>query len=109
MSNSDHYANLVPTKGWRSATTTPREISLDTTTEGLRISQQPVDELKKLRKEKVTIAQKTFSDSLVISTTNVQKELALAFDLSKSTATSLGFTISNPRKEKVTVGYDKTK
>ncbi len=109
MSNWDDYANLVPTKGWRSAMTIPREILLVNTPDGLRVSQQPVEELKKLREEKMSIKQKTFSDSLSISGTNVLKELDLAFDLSKSESTSLGFTISNSMNEKVTVGYDKTK
>lgn len=109
MSNWDDYANLVPTTGWRNAMTIPREISLLNTLEGLRVAQQPIDELKKLRREKSSIGQKNFSDSLIISMNNVQKELELEFDLSKSASTSLGFTISNSRNEKVTVGYDKTK
>jgi fructan beta-fructosidase len=109
MSNWDDYAILVPTKGWRSALTIPREIWLVNTPDGIRISQHPVDELKKLRGEKLSIGQKTFGDSLVVSENNIQKELELAFDLSKSTSTSLGFIISNSRNEKVAIGYDKTK
>lgn len=108
MSNWDDYANLVPTKGWRSAMTIPREISLVNTPDGLRVSQQPVDELKKLRGGKMNIGQKTFADSLVISTKYVQKEMELVFDISKSSSTSLGFTISNARNEKVAIGYDQT-
>jgi len=109
MSNWDDYATLVPTKGWRSAMTLPREISLVNTEQGIRVSQHPVDEIKKIRGKKISTGQKTFSDSLVISSANVQKELELEFDLSKSTASSLGFIISNTMNEKVMVGYDKIK
>jgi len=109
MSNWDDYANLVPTKNWRSALTIPRELSLVTTEDGIRIAQAPIDELKKLRGEKTSIPQKSFNDSLSISTTHIQKELELQFDIAKSSSTSLGFTISNSKNEKVIVGYDKIK
>jgi len=109
MSNWDDYAILVPTKNWRSAMTIPREISLINTRDGIRVSQQPVEELKKLRKENVSVTQKTLSDSLIISTTHVEKELEMSFDLSKSASTCLGFVISNTLNEKVVVGYDKSK
>jgi fructan beta-fructosidase len=109
MSNWDDYATLVPTKNWRSALTIPREISLINTPNGLRVSQQPVEELKRLRTGKVSVAQKILSDSLVISTSQVEKELEMKFDLSKSTSTSFGFMISNALNEKVVFGYDKLK
>jgi len=109
MSNWDDYAALVPTQGWRSAMTIPREISLVNTADGLRVSQLPIDELRRLRGEKTGATQTQFTDSLVISTTNVEKELDLEFDLSKSTSTSLGFSLSNSMNEKVIVGYDQTK
>jgi fructan beta-fructosidase len=109
MSNWDDYANLVPTNGWRSATTIPREISLVSTAEGLRVSQTPIEELKMLRGEKVSVSQKTFNDTLLISSTGVQKELQLEFNISKSTASSLGFELSNSKNEKTIVGYDRAK
>lgn len=43
------YARKVPTKSWRSAMTIPRELSLKKYPEGIRMIQQPVRELKKLR------------------------------------------------------------
>jgi fructan beta-fructosidase len=107
MSNWDDYAILVPTKNWRSAMTIPREISLVNTTGGIRIFQQPVEELKKLRSEKISITQRMLSDSLILSATAVEKELEMSFDLSKSTSTSFGFVISNTLNEKVVIGYNK--
>ncbi|MDB6034487.1 MAG: glycoside hydrolase family protein [Verrucomicrobiales bacterium] len=48
MSNWE-YANDVPTSPWRSAMSVPRELTLRKTPEGLRMVQQPVEELRKLR------------------------------------------------------------
>lgn len=43
------YAEVVPTLPWRSATSLPRELALRRTADGLRMDQQPVGELRKLR------------------------------------------------------------
>jgi fructan beta-fructosidase len=61
MSNWE-YAQEVPTSPWRNAMTIPRELSLRTTSEGLRLVQQPVRELHRLREHRhafkgATIAQ----------------------------------------------------
>ena len=48
MSNWE-YANDVPTSPWRSAMSIPRKLSLGETPDGLRLVQQPVRELEKLR------------------------------------------------------------
>ena len=48
MSNWE-YANDVPTSPWRSAMSLPRELSLRQTPDDLRLIQQPVRELEKLR------------------------------------------------------------
>jgi fructan beta-fructosidase len=46
------YANDVPTSPWRSAMSIPRELTLRETEEGLRMFQEPVRELNKLRGKK---------------------------------------------------------
>jgi fructan beta-fructosidase len=48
MSNWD-YANEVPTSPWRNAMSIPRELALRDTPDGLRLVQQPIRELTKLR------------------------------------------------------------
>jgi sucrose-6-phosphate hydrolase SacC (GH32 family) len=50
MSNWD-YTQDVPTVPWRSAMTVPRSLRLERTSEGLRLAQKPVIELRKLREE----------------------------------------------------------
>ena len=46
------YAEKVPTHPWRSAMSVPRELALRRTPEGLRLVQQPVAEMLKLRETK---------------------------------------------------------
>ncbi|WP_315078140.1 glycoside hydrolase family 32 protein [uncultured Clostridium sp.] len=45
------YANVVPTENWRGAMTLPRELTLISTEEGVRIKQQPIKEIEKLREK----------------------------------------------------------
>lgn len=107
MSNWDDYATKVPTSTWRSAMTVPRELKLLSTPSGLRLGQQPVEELKVLNQNKTEVVAQNITDSLVISTQGIQKEITLEFDLHKSSAQSFGFVIANDLHEKVIVGFDK--
>lgn len=45
------YANLVPTKEWRGAMTLPRELTLVSTKDGVRLNQKPVTEISRIRQE----------------------------------------------------------
>ena len=47
--NNWEYANLIPTSPWRGLFSVPRELHLRQYPEGLRLIQQPVEELKQLR------------------------------------------------------------
>ncbi len=51
--NNWTYANQIPTSTWRGAFSIPRELSLTETESGLRLSQKPVDEIKKLRGKEI--------------------------------------------------------
>ena len=49
--NDWRYAEKVPTQGWRGSVTLPRELQLVNTQVGLRLSQEPLSEMKKQRGE----------------------------------------------------------
>jgi fructan beta-fructosidase len=49
------YANQVPTEGWRSAMTLPRELKLDREEEGYFLRSVPVVETEMLRKDRVRL------------------------------------------------------
>jgi fructan beta-fructosidase len=107
MSNWDDYATKVPTTTWRSAMTVPRTLSLEKTLEGFRLVQNPVEELTQLRSQTTILQSQKFNNFLTINNLSIQKEINLTFDLKKSSATELGFLLSNTRNERLEVGYDK--
>lgn len=111
MSNWD-YGQQVPTHPWRSAMTTPRELSLRQTAEGLRLVQRPVPELQKLRDRTVTLQPQTLEGEVVLKQVDFpasQMEVVLEFDLNNSTATEFGIKVSNSRGEYYLAGVETDK
>ena len=100
------YATKVPTETWRSATTLPRELTLSNTPQGLRVIQKPVKETEILRGSLVVIPASDMKDLTEIDTKTVSKEIEVSFDLSKTTAKTLGVVLSNTQNEKIEIGYD---
>ncbi len=107
MSNWDDYANLVPTKAWRSGMTVPRKLSLNKSPEGYRLAQMPVKQLESLRISSSNIPKQKIINTLLIENKSVLNELDLSFDLTTSTAIELGFILSNSKNEKLIVGLDR--
>ena len=62
MSNWE-YAGDVPTSPWRSAMSLPRELSFRNTDEGLRLIQEPVSELQKLRTKRLRLRNASISEA----------------------------------------------
>jgi len=128
MSNWD-YAQKVPTTAWRSATTLPRELILENTSQGYHLLSKPVKELETLRGKPFEIAQievagaidladKTgFSaassewilefDVPAASAAGASKagEPAMATPAAKATST-VGIELSNTQGEIYRIGYD---
>jgi sucrose-6-phosphate hydrolase SacC (GH32 family) len=61
--NNWEYGQDIPTSPWRSAMTVPRELSLHTTVEGIRLVQTPVRELQSLRGEHIHFSGGTISQA----------------------------------------------
>jgi fructan beta-fructosidase len=101
------YAQVVPTKTWRSATTLPRELTLKTTEKGVRLCQNAIKETEILRGGKKEIGQQIITNNYALDAVSKGNELQLTFDLSKTTAQDLGVVISNSKGEKVLIGYEK--
>jgi fructan beta-fructosidase len=101
------YAQVVPTKSWRSAMTLPRELTLKNTEKGIRLVQKPVKEAEILRGGKKEIGQQIIANNYALNATSTCNELSLTFDLSKTTAQELGVVLSNSKGEKVLIGYEK--
>jgi fructan beta-fructosidase len=95
MSNWD-YAQVVPTKTWRSATTLPREISLFDVDGTLLLKSTPARELEKLRKATYSISK---NESLLPSSA-----VEILADVTSDEAFSL--KLSNELGEEVTVSKE---
>lgn len=109
MSNWD-YATSVPSTGWRSANTIPRELSIENENNTYRLISKPVDESKKLRDEanKILIVQQEIQGESRILTYSIdlmQSELNFNFDLSGSRVDSAGLILENNSGEKLVIGY----
>ena len=62
MSNWE-YAGDVPTLPWRSAMSLPRTLTLQETSEGLRLAQEPIEELRDLRDRKHRLTKATIPEA----------------------------------------------
>jgi fructan beta-fructosidase len=101
------YANITPTKEWRSATTLPRELSLISTPKGVRLVQTPVKEIDKLRHakrvgENQVIREK--SDVLYSEIKGKTLEIVIEFEL--GTASEFGIEVRCSDEEKTVIGYE---
>jgi fructan beta-fructosidase len=104
------YANVVPTKSWRSAMTLPRELTLSETNAGIRVIQKPVAEVNAIRGnvkehgEFVVTDGKPVSVALEHSLTELQMELD-----GGGSSNIFGFTIQHSVVEKTVISYDKVR
>lgn len=106
MSNWD-YANVVPTYQWRSAMTLPRYLSLQQTTQGLRLSSAPVQETAKLRQAPVSLPDE-LTDGTVLHRSNQELlvEVLLTVELPESYQGSFGLSLTNDQGNRYRAGYD---
>lgn len=99
------YANETPTSAWRSSMTLPRELSLKTTCEGIRITQKPVKELQKLRGIQTTLLGQNINDVVKLSELD-STTFELIAEFEPGLSSGFGFHIHSASDEKVTIGYD---
>ncbi len=89
------YANVVPTKAWRSATTLPREITMNKTDEGYELSFKPVKELEKIE----------WNTKKVAGSVALESPLSLInFDL-KEDEKAFFITLENSANERVKISF----
>jgi fructan beta-fructosidase len=100
------YANVTPTKEWRSAMTIPRTLSLKTLEEGVRLVQTPVQELQTIRVNPVTITNKTImpNENLLSDMKGRSFEMIAEFEL--GTAHEFGFKVCKSDSEETIIGYN---
>ena len=102
MSNWD-YAQVVPTDSWRSAMTLPRDLVLQNTEQGLRLSTIPSEEILPNLKEEQTIEPGMINDfkELPFHASGAR----VFFRVKKPDTGSVGITLANSKGESYTLGY----
>ncbi|MNW42568.1 Levanase precursor [compost metagenome] len=104
--NNWRYAGALPTDKWRGHTTIPRELKLKTYEEGLRLVQEPLEELNSIRSPLATLENVTIepdANPLVGIIAN-KAELIAEFEI--GTAKEFGFKVRKSEAEETVVGYD---
>ncbi|WP_119580020.1 GH32 C-terminal domain-containing protein [Streptomyces europaeiscabiei] len=106
MSNWD-YPFSAPTGGWTGQLSTPRELTLTATADGVRLAQRPVPELATLRTSTTTrkdLAVGPGSANPLAGVRGVAYEIEAEITL--GTATEIGFRLRTDDAQHTTVGYD---
>ena len=100
------YANITPTVSWRSAMTLPRVLYLKTGALGIRLVQEPVDELRKLRMTEQSYTNETIrpGQNLLSGIQCEQYEMECEIDL--GTAEEVGFKLRQSAAEETVIGYN---
>ena len=102
------YAQIVPTKNWRSAMTLPRQLALGKTDQGYRLVINPIKELTKLRGKNVSLGAGELGATQVIDMEfkPTLSEVIVEFDPTKATH-PFGIELRNGRGEYIRVTFDK--
>ncbi|MBA4862871.1 GH32 C-terminal domain-containing protein [Streptomyces sp. PSKA54] len=106
MSNWD-YPFSAPTGAWKGQLSTPRELTLTDTVEGVRLVQRPVPELTALRTSTTTrkdLSVGPTSANPLAGVTGIAYEIEAEITL--GTATEIGFRLRTGNDQHTTVGYD---
>jgi fructan beta-fructosidase len=102
------YAQSVPTEKWRSATTIPRELTLERSAKSYLLKSVPVKELNKLVRYSKNVNAMTSSDTVRLVTD--QDSIAIPLVIRGSVhKTNFALELSDSRGEKLIAGFDATK
>ncbi|WP_078381825.1 glycoside hydrolase family 32 protein [Sutcliffiella halmapala] len=102
------YANLLPTDGWRSAMTLPRELTLTASDEGARLVQKPVVGIEAIRKG-ASISENFTIDSNDVSYEMVSDRMEVNLEWEAQNADSFGLVVQSTADEKIIIQYDVAK
>lgn len=105
MSNWD-YGKLVPTQGWRSAMTMPRDLSLKAVGDDIFLASQPVPEWTRLAGRSSVLENLAVKKEIDLSAYNPARSSKLQIKLAGEQLAPFALTLSNRRGEKLVLGYD---
>ncbi|HET7293876.1 MAG TPA: glycoside hydrolase family 32 protein [Vicinamibacteria bacterium] len=98
------YANQDPTSPWRGMLTVPRALRLRSLPEGLRLVQEPVEELRSLRRGSYSVPAVRIAGLVPLELAGDALEIRAEF--APAAATAFGLTVRKGRDEGTRIGYD---
>lgn len=108
MSNWD-YPFSFPTSPWKGQMSIPRELTLKTVPgEGIRLYQEPIEELEKLRGSASSWSSKTVKPgdaNLMANEKGTSYEIAAEVELPENSQAEFGFRLRESDSQKTVVGY----
>lgn len=108
--NDWRYANDIPTAPWRSAMSLPRTLALRTTPEGIRLVQQPAQEIERLRGTRQWLdARAIHAGSTSLASLDVAgKALEIVAEFRAGAASEFGLMVRTGQGEATVIGVDAT-
>jgi levanase len=106
--NNWNYAGSTPTDPWRSAMTVPRELGLRSSSDGVRLVQQPVSALQDLRGDALLNARNmpVTNGSAPLPARGTAYELTATFN--PGTASTVGVKVRTGNGQETRIGYDRS-
>lgn len=104
--NNWQYANQVPTKAWRGATTIPRDLYLAQTSGQYYLRSVPVKEMDQHLSSVYKKATLTFGNEIDLSGYTKDLNGQLKLDFNFNATSSMEIVLSNKAGDKLLVGYD---
>jgi fructan beta-fructosidase len=106
--NNWEYGSGIPTAPWRGAMSLPRSLALRTTPRGIRLVQQPVAELARLRGRVRHLGPQPIpmGSTLLASSDIAGSSLEIVAEFDADSAAEFGFKVRTGRDEETVVGVD---
>jgi fructan beta-fructosidase len=101
------YAQVVPTKKWRSAMTIPRELYLKEVNKKMFLTSKPVKEFDKMLVKSTTVSNISVKNSYNLSTKLGATSSLFQLSLNDIAANDFSIVLSNKKGDELLIGYDK--
>jgi fructan beta-fructosidase len=100
------YANQVPTEEWRSAMTLPRELSLTSSEDGVRLVQKAAAEIDSIRKKSEGYQDLMIESNEPVVFNMFSPLMEVNLEFKKQDSHTFGFVLQSSEQEKTIIRYD---
>ena len=101
------YAQVVPSKNWRSAMTIPRELYLKEVNKKIFLASKPMKEFDRMLVKSTTVSNISIKNSYNLSSKLGANSSLFQLSLTDITANDFSIVLSNKKGEELLIGYDR--